>query len=347
MASTDFLYEDRKYLPGERQYLLYQYLLKNTCKGHTVTRKQILDHLSSYGIVISVNTLYADLEIIKSTMKLDLRFDPHVHNRGAGGYWVANPTFRPSELRLIIDGIQSLQFITQKKAAELSEKVKDLADIHTQRTLNRQAFVSNRARSMNEGVIEDANKIYQAISDDGKISFLYFHYTPDKQKRKEYSKGGERYTVSPHALLWNKGNLYLYAYDGKKFRYFRVDRMENIRGPLAVEREGKEEFKTKDITHPRAKVFDMYGGDEYDVRIRFHNRAADQVIEQFGSDIMMIPADGEHFIITVPVEISPPFFAWVATLGRMAKILGPEPVVKKMKEFIQKAADMYKDEGKM
>ena len=43
MANTDFLYEDRKYLPGERQFLLYQYLLKNTCKGHAVTRKQILD----------------------------------------------------------------------------------------------------------------------------------------------------------------------------------------------------------------------------------------------------------------------------------------------------------------
>ena len=63
MANTDFLHENYKPLPSERRFILYQYLLKNTCKGHTVTRQQILDHLASYGIVISVNTLYADLEI--------------------------------------------------------------------------------------------------------------------------------------------------------------------------------------------------------------------------------------------------------------------------------------------
>ena len=345
MANTDFLHEDRKYSPGERQFILYQYLLKNTCKGHTATRKQILDYLATYGIVISVNTLYADLEAIKATMKLDVQFDPHIRGvKGAGGYWVANPAFEPRELRMLVDGIQSLQFITQSEARKITEKVKDLADIHTQRTLNRQAFVSNRVRNTNDAVVKEADRIYQAIAEDKQIGFRYFHYTPDKQKRKEYSNKGEKIFVSPYALLWSKGNLYLYAYDGKKFRYYRVDRMDGISQPRLAERDGKEEFKAKDITHPRAKVFDMFPGKEYNVKIRCQRRMADQVIEQFGDDVMMIPVDETHFTITVPVEISPPFFAWVATMGRMAKILGPEPVVKEMKKFIQAAADMYRDE---
>ena len=345
MANTDFLHENYKPLPSERRFILYQYLVKNTCKGHTVTRKEILDHLASYGIVISVNTLYADLEIIKSTMKLDWRFDPHIRGvKGAGGYWVANPAFEPRELRMLVDGIQSLQFITQSEARKITEKVKDLADIHTQRTLNRQAFVSNRVRNTNDAVVKEADRIYQAIAEDKQIGFRYFHYTPDKQKRKEYSNKGEKIFVSPYALLWSKGNLYLYAYDGKKFRYYRVDRMDGISQPRLAERDGKEEFKTNDITRPRAKVFDMYRGKEYNVKIRCQRRMADQVIEQFGDDVMMIPVDETHFTITVPVEISPPFFAWVATMGRSVKILGPEPVVKEMREFIQAAADMYKDD---
>ena len=43
--------------------------------------------------------------------------------------------------------------------------------------------------------------------------------------------------------------------------------------------------------------------------------------------------------------LNPPFFAWIATFGRRVKILSPEPVVEKMRDFLQRSMDMYKDEG--
>lgn len=89
----------------------------------------------------------------------------------------------------------------------------------------------------------------------------------------------------------------------------------------------------------------MYGGKEYTVRIRFRNELADAVVDQFGKDVMMLPCDDSHFIITVPVEISPSFFAWIATFGRRVKILSPEPVVEKMRDFLQRSMDMYKEDG--
>ena len=88
----------------------------------------------------------------------------------------------------------------------------------------------------------------------------------------------------------------------------------------------------------------MFSGKEYNVRIRFRNELADAVIDQFGNDVMMMPVDAEHFTITVPIEVSPTFFAWVSTFGRKVKILAPAPVVEKMKAFIQASADMYKDD---
>ena len=106
-----------------------------------------------------------------------------------------------------------------------------------------------------------------------------------------------------------------------------------------------EAFREKDITSQKAKVFDMYGGTEYTVRIRFRNELADAVVDQFGKDVGMFPVDEEHFLIQVPVEISPTFFAWIATFGRRVKILSPEPVVEKMRDFLQRSMDMYKDEG--
>ena len=120
--------------------------------------------------------------------------------------------------------------------------------------------------------------------------------------------------------------------------------MEAISHPLIQKREGKELFREKDITSQAAKVFEMYGGDTYNVCIRFRNKLADVVIDQFGKDVMMMPVDEEHFTITVPVEISPTFFAWISTFGRRVKILDPEPVVAKMRDFIQASADMYQDD---
>jgi hypothetical protein len=120
--------------------------------------------------------------------------------------------------------------------------------------------------------------------------------------------------------------------------------MERISLPLFQKREGKEEYKEHNIVSQKAKVFDMYGGEEYNVRIRFRNKLADAVVDQFGKDVVMMYVDEEHFTITVPVEVSPTFFAWISTFGREVKILDPEPVVAKMREFIQASADMYEDD---
>ena len=79
--------------------------------------------------------------------------------------------------------------------------------------------------------------------------------------------------------------------------------------------------------------------------MRFRNELADAVIDQFGKDVMMIPLDEGHFSISVPVEISPPFFAWVAAFGRRAKITGPAAVIVEMRKFIERVSDMYKDDG--
>lgn len=329
--------EIRFHSVGGRQYLLSRYLLENSCKNHVVTRKQIFDFLSRNGIEIDRKTLYTDMEFLRSTMEISVVFD-----KTRNGYYVENPAFAPYELRLMVDSIQASKFITQAKARELCRKIEALTDRHTRATLNRQAYVAERVRSMNESVVTEADHIHEAIAADNKVSFRYFHYTYDKKQ--QYSKQGERYLVSPFALLWDNGNHYLYAFDGRKFRYFRVDRMENIR-LIPAAREGKEQYSAKKAAHQEAKVFQMYAGTTYPVRLRFRNELADAVIDQFGKEVMMIPADDEHFTVTVPVEVSPPFYAWVATFGRRAKILSPAEAVKGMRDFIEKAADMYKDEG--
>ena len=328
-----------KYYIGIRLLLLKEYLQANAGKDRIVKRKELEEYLMEQGFPVEKKTLYADFAVLDNVFGLHLEYDQHKK-----GWKLLNPPFEPYELRLLVDGIQSSKFITREKAREITEKIKALAGKETKATLNRQAYVADRVRSMNDSVVKDADRIHQAIAEDSQIAFRYFHYTPNRSNPKSYSKDGSKLIVSPYALLWNNGNYYLYAFDGKKFRYYRVDRMEAISHPLIQKREGKELFREKDITSQAAKVFEMYGGDTYNVCIRFRNKLADVVIDQFGKDVMMMPVDEEHFTITVPVEISPTFFAWISTFGRRVKILDPEPVVAKMRDFIQASADMYQDD---
>ena len=328
-----------KYHIGIRLLLLKEYLQANAGKDRPIKRRELEAYLTEKGFPVEKKTLYADFAVLDDVFGLQLEYDKH-----SKGWILENPPFEPYELRLLVDGIQSSKFITREKAREITEKIKALAGKETKATLNRQAYVADRVRSMNDSVVKDADRIHQAIAEDCQIAFRYFHYTPDRSNPKSYSKDGKQLIVSPYALLWNNGNYYLYAYDGKKFRYYRVDRMERISFPLLPKREGKELFREKNIINQKAKVFDMYGGKEYNVRIRFRKELADAVIDQFGRDVMMMPVDEEHFTINVPVEISPTFFAWIATFGRRVKILDPAPVIEKMREFIQASADMYNDD---
>ena len=322
---------------------LRQYIYANANREHAVKQKDMIAYLNERGFDIkNRKTLYNDLTALENIFGLHLEYVASKR-----GYILLNPPFEPYELRLMVESIQASKFITQEKANTICSKIKkNLADNPTRPSLNRHAFVAERIRSMNDSVVKEADKLHEAIETGKQISFRYFHYSPDKSKKKTYSKNGEMLIVSPFTLYWDNGNYYLYAYDGVKFRYYRIDRMEKIE-VLISERLGIEEYKAENVRHQKAKVFQMYGGKQHTVKLRCINRLADAIIDQFGANVWMVPIDSEHFTVSVPVEVSPTFFAWLSTFGRQIKVLEPAEVVVKYRDFLKKTLDMYKDDGEM
>jgi len=288
---------------GVKLFLIREYLYSHTNEDHFVNAKIISNHLATYGIKAEVKTIYNDIFILQQ-FGVPVEYNPRHH-----GYHITKPLFEPHELRLIVDSIQSSKFITASSARKMSDKIKSLADIYTKSTLNREAFVQERIHSENESVVKGSDKLHQAIADNRKISFKYFHFTPDSSKSKAYSKDGRPYIVSPFALLWEGGNYYLYAYVSEEslFKTFRVDRMERITILSSQPREGNDLYSAANVTKRKAKVFGMFHGKEYDIHLRFTNRFAGVIIDEFGKGVMLIPKDKDHFEVTVRVEISPPF----------------------------------------
>lgn len=332
---------------GQRLMLLRDFIIHNADKTHAVRLEDFQRHLANEGfdgengVALDKKTIYRDLDALKSLYKLEIKYVEKYK-----GYVLLNPPFEAYELRLIVDSVQASKFITQTEAKRLTEKITKHFGNARRHNLNRQAYVYDRIRSQNDSVVKGTDRIYEAIAADCKIGFLYFHLRPGLKKK--YNNEGKQTKVSPFALYWSGGNLYLYAYDGKKFRYYRVDRMERISDPKyeIEKREGKDLYSAKSLTHQKVKVFNMYATEKvYSVKMRFRNGLTDAVVDQFGRDLLMIPDGGEHFTFTADVDVSPTFYAWVSTFGRSAKIISPPEVVEGMKGFLQKASDMYKDDG--
>lgn len=335
--------DSRSNTKGRRSYhavkilIIKDFLLSNTNKDHYVTSADIIKHLESFGINADRKTIFADID------RLEYDYGMKIDRVRKKGYRALEPPFEANELRLMVDSVQSAKFITQKEAQTITKKIQNLSDVFTKPSLNRTSYVGERIRNMKESVVSNTDRIYEAIAKDNQISFKYAHATPSPDK-KRYSKKGSPYIVSPFALYWNEGNYYLYAYlsDKEEFRYFRIDRMEYIQLPLQLRREGVDRFKATTFTNKRKhKIFRMYQGEEYVVKIRFINHLADAVIDEFGKDLMFVPCDDNHFEVNLPVQVSPPFYSWVAMFGRSAQILSPPEVVDEMKRFSESVYDMY------
>lgn len=329
-------------LIAKRLMLLRDYLCANANRTHAVRIEDMRKYLNDKGDNCGVKPIYRALSILYEDFGLQLGYSEKYK-----GWVLDNPPFSQNELRLIVDSIQASKFITQEKAKQLTSKIRGLAGAEGKESLNRPAYVYERIKSMNDAVVKDVDRIYQAILTDQQISFKYFHRMPDSRKPKEYTNSGKPVIVSPYALCWSNGNLYLYAFNGKGFAYYRIDRMDAISKPLLLPREGADEYSEKDITAKKTKVFNMYPGTEEEVKIRFQNRAADVVVDEFGEQVNMMYVDASHFAIRVRVALSPTFYAWVASLGKRAKIMEPLTAVEGMKKFLQDASCMYEDDGKM
>lgn len=331
--------------PNQKLKLLYllKILQERTDDEHAITLAQILEALSGYGITAERKSIYDDLEALRVYgVDVEMRKEKNYE------YYIANRSFELPELKLLVDAVQSSKFITHKKSNELIKKVEGLASVHQARQLQRQVFVQNRVKTMNESIYYNVDQIHNAISQGVKVSFLYFEwavsFTTKERIKKRPKRGGERYAISPWALTWDDENYYMIGYDSesKKIKHYRVDKMQSIE--LTDEkRDGQRVFQKFDMAQYSKMTFGMYGGDEEEVKLRFRNNLIGVVVDRFGKDVFLSQDGNDGFTISVKVMASPQFFAWVFGLGEDVRILSPPGVVKQFKKHAKKVMKQYKD----
>lgn len=323
---------------AKRRKLLYilHYLLEYSDEDTYVSATDIIKHLeSAYGIFITRQTVYADIEILRDCGEL---FNIDIDcEKSKKGFRILARDFDNYDLQLLVDSVQSSKFITQRKAKELTDKLKRLTSHHNRKILDRRAYVENRIKNMHNRAFYAFDIIYPAISSDNKISFRYFYFNVKKEKE-HYKKA---YIASPYAVLYNDGNYYLLAFESGKLKHFRVDKMDNVSILEKERREGKTEYKALKLSERSTMLFSMFGGKQERVTLRFSNHLTGVVIDRFGNDVVMIPDGHGHFTVSVAVEVSPQFFGWLCGFGKGVKLIAPTLVAEQMKDFVEGIAGTY------
>ena len=317
-------------------YLL-EILRRETDEEHPLSLKQIIDLLAQKGVSAERKSLYDDIE------QLRLLGEDIIAVRDTSvRYYVGERTLDMTQLRLLVDAVQSSKFITRKKSEELIRRLESLTSRHLAGQLQREVTVSGRIKHMNESIYYNVDSLQSAITAERQITFQYFDWGMDKKQHLRHD--GALYHVSPWAMVWDDENYYLVGYDSAKasLRHYRVDRMLRIT-VTDLPREGEAQFRAHDMGAYSRQTFGMFGGQEQWVTLRCHRRMAGIILDQFGTDTTLFPDDEEHFTARVPVVVSPPFFAWLSGFERDIRLTAPAAVAQEYVTYLTNILTGYAD----
>ena len=322
----------------KKLFKLLEIFIKETDESHGVSMREIIDLLEAEGISAERKSIYDDILTLG-----ELGFDIITLPEKPPKYTLLTRPFEFAELKMLVDSVESSKYITREQSRQIITKLKGYAGKYHSHELSRQVYVEDRIKTANALSIENIDLLHKAINTNRAITFCYFDYT--KEKKKVFRHGGERYSVSPVALLLSDENYYLIAYDevAGKNKNFRVDKMAKIE----ISAEKRSEAVTNTRFNPAEysrKVFGMYGGREELVTLECREHLAGVIIDRFGEDNSFFPTEF-GFRVSLRVMLSPNFYAWVLSFGEDMRILGPESVKDEMCERLSRISSYYGTEN--
>ncbi len=318
--------------------LLYikQFFEEQTNDFYDATMGDILRYLEKHGIEAERKSVLSDIDALE-------QFGLEIRNKDDNkSYYLHERDFDTAEIKLIVDLIASSKFLSEKKSAELIEKIGKLTDVHQRRELKRRVVVSGRVKSMNNTVLYSVDTIQSAIANRDYIDFKYYQYNMDKER--EFKHNGKIYHVRPRYLLYDNNTYYLLADEGEDIKTFRVDRMASVKQTEEREDDWLNISGHIDIDNFLTSTFGMYHGETTEVTMLFKKEMMDTVIDKFGKDVEVLATYSDRFRIKVKVAVSPQFYGWVFGLGDNVMIEYPLKVAKQMKDMLKERHKAYREE---
>lgn len=331
-----------------RPLYIANFIRAKSDEDHWVSQKQIMDYLyEEFGIMPDRKTIKRDIAMLRDEMGMDIEEQPYY------GYRLCSREFELDDLKILAECVYAAKFISEERTKDLIDVLCDFCSENQAKKMKREVYMCDRVKTTQNKTLHTINTIREAMEiqhypslyhHGRKISFHYTTYSVTDVHKVIDRHDGKIYTVSPYALVINNGDYYMIAFDDEteKIRHYRVDRMRDVQ----ILEEGRD-YRGRAVTvHMKSYVrrtFSMFSGELQKVEMRFENSLLDAVIDKFGVGFgAEYQQDGDdHFVVTMEVEVSDQFFAWMCGFRNKAEIIAPEKIKSSMKVFLSEIQAKY------
>ncbi len=325
-------------------FFVLDILKKYSDDSHSITAGEIVEMLKSkYGLIAERKSIYRDIEVLKEC-------GYSIEKMASDGFFLAERSFEPAEIRLLNDAIIGASFVTQKKTKELSKKLINELSVFQSRQIESQTYFDNRVKFTNEHILYAIDTIHTAICENRKISFGYYRKKIVNNKiTRVHSRD---HVISPYALIWSEDKYYLVGnyekYDN--LSHYRLDRMENVTITDEASRYFEEVCSYKnsfDAGDYVSKTFRMHSGTDDMIDLVCKNEILEKITDKFGDSVHYMSIGKEKFRVRARGYSSDGLVEWLMMLSDRCYIVSPQSLRNAVSDRASKILEMQNDSGFM
>ena len=291
--------------------LILDILEQYSDEDHHLTQQEIIQHLrAQYGMECDRRSVKNNIDSLK-----ELGFDIVTNNKGA---FLAGRKFDNAELRLLIDSVLFNKGISQKRARELIDKLKEFGGRHFTAKVKHVCNLPELQHTDNKQTMYALDALNDAIDKKKKVSFVYNTYGTDLQL---HPKRKELYIVNPYQIVANNGRYYLIGNYDKydNVAHFRIDRMTNV-----------------------CMLIYMFSGKTVSVRMVAKKHLMDELVDWFGKDFKIRREFEDEMLVDVKCNKSAMKF-WALQYGPYVEVLEPAELREEIRQSIKEMYEKYVD----
>lgn len=325
--------------------LLMDYLIKYSDEENPVTMSGIIEMLDRNGIAAERKSIYKDIEIL-CDFGIDI-IKTRISDKG-WCYYVGSRDFELVEIRLLIDAVQSANFITANKSKKLVKKIGLLCSESQMKKLSDCVYIDNRLKCKNERIYYTIDTLSDAIENKKQIKCTYERCRPsEKVSSAKFSV--KQHTLNPYALIWSDDHYYLVANNPKydNLIHLRVDR---IRKTEIIEESTQRHFSEVcsykeyfDVADYSKRLFNMFSGELADIKLLCKNELLEQMLDRFGDDTFAHEnfEDNTTFYLMTKAAISDGLISWLMQFSDSLKVIEPQSLIDGIKDKAKKITTLY------
>jgi len=295
-------------------------------ENHPLNAAEISDELAKKNISAERKSIYDDIaqlelygcDIIKA----------HTPKKG---WFIGDREFEVPEIYLLSDAVRSAKFISRKKTRELLAKLGSMLSVHQEKQHNSNVYFGNIAKSANEEIYYNIDKINSAIEEKRQIKIKYASRKLDSGREVLVSE--KEMVINPYSLCWQDDHYYLLGnypkYDNIiHLRLDRISSVEVLNTParhFSLVSEYTDRFDTEDYIN---KLFGMHGGELCQVELCCNKKITEQVLDRFGEGIFITNVTEDEFRIRVQAALSQALVTWIIGYGADLRVIKPDSLKK-------------------